>query len=164
MNKTALARGVVGGAAGGLLMAMWSMIVIAVTGTGFWTPINLIAHTAFPSAPLGGVFSAPALVIGLAIHFAVAIGFGVVFAALMTPARGWRPTTATSAGSGLVYGVVIWLVMHFAVWPAADAVAASAFSLWVFAVAHLIYGLTLGLVVGPVTRTVGPAEPRQQIT
>lgn len=163
MNKTALVRGAAGGAVGGLLMAIWSMTAIALTGTGFWTPINLIAHTAFPSAPLGGTFSAPALVIGLVIHFAVAIGFGVVFAALMTPARGRRPTTATSAGFGLVYGLVIWLVMHFAVWPAADVVAASAFSLWVFAVGHLIYGLSLGLLVGSVTRTVGPAEPRSQI-
>ncbi|MDY6998479.1 MAG: hypothetical protein SW019_17915 [Actinomycetota bacterium] len=164
MNKAALFRGAIGGAGGAVLMAAWSILAMGLTGAGFWTPINLIAHTAFPSAPLDGTFSVAALVIGLVVHGAVAIGFGVVFAALMTPARGWLPTAATTAGSGLVYGLVLWLVMHFLVWSAADTVAASAFTPWIFAIGHLIYGLTLGVVVGPVRRTVGPAESRPQVS
>ncbi|MGB3232960.1 MAG: DUF6789 family protein [Mycobacterium sp.] len=163
MNKAALVRGAIGGAVGGALMAVWSVLAMGLTGVGYWTPINLFAHTAFASAPLGATFSLPALIIGLLIHFAVAIGFGVVFAAMMTPARGWLPTTATSAGSGLVYGLVIWLVMHFLVWSSADAVAASAFTPWIFAVGHLIYGLTLGLALGRVQRTVGPAASRPRV-
>ncbi|MGB2921877.1 MAG: DUF6789 family protein [Mycobacterium sp.] len=163
MNKAALVRGAIGGAVGGALMAVWSVLAMGLTGVGYWTPINLFAHTAFASAPLGATFSLPALIIGLLIHFAVAIGFGVVFAAMMTPARGWLPTTATSAGSGLVYGLVIWLVMHFLVWSSADAVAASAFTPWIFAVGHLIYGLTLGLALGRVQRTVGPAASRPPV-
>jgi hypothetical protein len=29
--------------AGGVVMAMWSMIVLWLTGSGFWTPLNLSA-------------------------------------------------------------------------------------------------------------------------
>lgn len=163
MNKAALIRGAVGGVVGGALMMLWSMIAMWLTGTGFWTPPNLIAHTVFPSAPLGASFSVPALVIGLLIHFAVAIVFGMLFAALMTPAAGWVPTTTTSALSGIAYGIVVWLVMQFLVWTAADTVAASAFTPWIFAVGHLIYGLTIGLAVGRVRRTGRPdaASPRR---
>jgi hypothetical protein len=51
------------------------------TGGGFWTPVNLIAHTFWRHAPLDGRFSAPALIIGLALHMTVAMLFGTVIAA-----------------------------------------------------------------------------------
>lgn len=160
MNKAALTRGAVGGVAGGVLMALWSMMAMWLTGAGFWTALNLIAHTVFASVPLDAAFSLPALVIGVIVHIVMAIMFGVLFASLMTPATGRTPTTATSAFSGIAYGIAIWLVMQFLVWSAADAVAASAFTPWIFGVGHVIYGLTLGLAVGPVRRTVGPAHSR----
>jgi hypothetical protein len=160
VKKAAFARGVVGGVAGGVLMAIWSMIAMWLTGAGFWTPLNLIAHTVFASVPLDATFSFPALVIGLLVHFAMASVLGVVFAALMTPAAGRMPTIATSVLSGIAYGIFVWLVMQFFVWSVADAIAASAFTPWIFGVGHLIYGLTVGLAVGRVRRTVGPAPSR----
>lgn len=155
--KPALARGIVGGVVGGVLMALWSMMAMWQTGVGFWTPLNLVAHTAFASVPLDATFSPPALVIASLVHFAMAIMFGVVFAALMTPAPRRMSTRPGSVLSGIAYGIVVWLVMQFLVWSAADAVAASAFVPWIFGVGHLIYGLTVGFVVGRVQRTVGPA-------
>ena len=157
MNKATLVRGALGGIVGGALMALWSMIAMWLTGPGFWTPLNLIAHAAWRSAPLDGTFSVAALVVGVLVHFAVAVCFGLVFAALMAPAAGWNTKTITTTLSGVAYGLVIWLVMHVLVWPVADPAAAAAFPLWIFAVGHVIYGLTVGLFVGPVRRTADPA-------
>lgn len=44
MNKETLKRGALAGMGGGVVMAMWSMIVLRLTGTGFWSPLNLIAN------------------------------------------------------------------------------------------------------------------------
>jgi hypothetical protein len=44
-------------------MAIWSMIVLWLTGTGFWSPLNLIAHILWRGAPLGAAFSSGAQVL-----------------------------------------------------------------------------------------------------
>jgi predicted lipid-binding transport protein (Tim44 family) len=64
MNQQALRSGALGGMLGGAMMAMWSMIVLWLTGVGFWTPLNLIAHTLWRGAPLGATFSWGGLLLG----------------------------------------------------------------------------------------------------
>lgn len=54
MNKHTLIRAGVSGTAGGIVMAIWSMAALLASGAGFWTPINLIAHTFWRGAPLDG--------------------------------------------------------------------------------------------------------------
>lgn len=44
MNMQTVTRGALAGAVGGMVMAMWSMIVLWATHAGFWEPLNLIAH------------------------------------------------------------------------------------------------------------------------
>ncbi len=70
--------GLAGGIAGGMVMAAFSMIALWVVGSGFWTPLNLIAHTFWRTAPLDGTFSAGALVIGVAVHMTMAILVGTL--------------------------------------------------------------------------------------
>ena len=81
MNTKILRAGIAGGTAGGLVMAMFSMITLWLARSGFWTPLNLIAHTFWRSAPLNGRFSIASLVIGLAIHMTMAVLFGTLIAA-----------------------------------------------------------------------------------
>ncbi len=50
MTRSLPALGAVGGLLGGMVMAMWSMIVMWLTGEGLWTPLNLIAHTFWDGA------------------------------------------------------------------------------------------------------------------
>jgi hypothetical protein len=57
MNRQTLHSGALGGMLGGAMMAMWSMIVLWLTGVVFWTPLNLIAHTLWRGAPLDATFS-----------------------------------------------------------------------------------------------------------
>jgi hypothetical protein len=65
--KYLLKRGAGVGMAAGAMMAMFSMLAMAVSGNGFWTPLNAIAHTLWKGAPLDGQFSLRALVVGVVV-------------------------------------------------------------------------------------------------
>ena len=136
--RRALRVGVPGGMIAGVVMALWSMCAMWVIGSGFWTPVNLIAHTFYRSAPLDGAFSAPALVIGLAVHMTVAGAFGFTIALLAQLLPGTR--SLVIAG-GILFVAVVWPVMQWGVWYKLDESAAEGISEWVFAVAHLVFGM-----------------------
>ena len=65
MVKAALRAGAIGGILGGVMMAVWLMFILWLTGTGFWTLLNLSANTFWRAAPLSPKFSLPAVIIGL---------------------------------------------------------------------------------------------------
>lgn len=130
--------GVLVGVVSGAIMAVWSMLALWITGSGFWLPLNLVAHTFWRSAPLNATFSAPAMVIGLVVHMTVAIAFGTAVVALVQRLPGHR--SLVIAG-GILFVAVVWPVMQYGVWYSIDERAAEGFSEWIFAVAHLIFGL-----------------------
>lgn len=133
--------GVPGGIIAGVVMAAWSMAAMWVTGAGLWTPLNLVAHTFYRSAPLGAAFSAPAMIIGLAVHTVVAVIFGIAIALLAGRLPGAR---AQVIAGGILFVAVVWPVMQWLVWYQLDPVAAQALTAWIFAVAHLLFGLIAG--------------------
>jgi hypothetical protein len=131
--------GVPGGMIAGAVMALWAMAAMWVTGSGFWTPMNLIAHTFYKSAPLGATFSAPATLVGLAVHMTVASAFGVAIAAL---ALLWPGKRSLVIVGGILLVAVVWPVMQWGVWYKLDEDAAEGFTDWIFAVAHLVFGIS----------------------
>jgi hypothetical protein len=135
----ALRAGVLSGVVAGVLFAAWSMAALWVTGSGLWMPLNLIAHTFYRSAPLDGTFSAPALVIGLAVHMTVAIIFGVAIAVI---AQRMPASRSLVIAGGIIFLAAIWPIMQYGVWYQLDEQAAEGFNDWIFAGAHLIFGLT----------------------
>jgi len=138
MNARVLRTGIAGGAVGGAVMAAFSMVMLWLAGSGFWTPLNLIAHMFWRSAPLDGRFSVAALVIGAAVHMTMAMLFGTLIAA-----AAFRVPVARSLviAGGTLFTAVLWAVMQYGIWRAADAAAARDFTPWVFAVAHLLFGM-----------------------
>jgi uncharacterized OsmC-like protein len=138
MTRAALKAGAIGGVIGGVMMAVWLMFILWLIGTGFWTLLNLIANTVWRSVPLGTKFSLTAVIIGLIVHVLVSF----IFAFLIVIAA-WRLPGPRSLiiASGALFGPVIWLVMQFGIWHAVDPAAAQVITPWVFAVAHLIFGL-----------------------
>jgi hypothetical protein len=134
----ALRIGVPAGIAAGTIMAVWLMVAMWATGPGFWLPLNLVAHTFYRSAPLSDTFSVPALAIGLAVHMSVAVIFGTAIAALVQ--RLPRQRSLVIAG-GILFAAVVWPVMQYVVWYWIDEQAAEGVTGWVFASAHLIFGL-----------------------
>ncbi len=138
MSKAAVRAGVGGGIIGGLVMAIWLTFILWLTGTGFWTLLNLIANTFWRGAPLGPEFSGLAVVIGLVVHLLMSVLFGMLIAV-----AAWRlpaPRSLVIAG-GALFGSVLWAVMQYGIWRAADPAAARVITPWVFASAHLLFGL-----------------------
>jgi hypothetical protein len=125
-------------------MAVWSMGAMWITGLGFWTPLNLIAHTFYRSAPTNGTFSAPALLIGLAVHLSVASAFGTMIAVL---AFRLPRSRALVVAVGVLFIAVVWPVMQWGVWYKLDENAAEGFTDWIFAIAHLVFAVTAAGVV-----------------
>jgi hypothetical protein len=88
--RRAVRIGVPAGIGAGIVMAVWLMVAMWIVGSGFWIPLNLVAHTFYRSAPLNDTFSAPAPVIGLAVHMTLAIVFGTAIAVLAQRLPGQR--------------------------------------------------------------------------
>ena len=138
MDARVVRAGVVGGIAGGMVMAAFSMIALWLAGSGFWAPLNLIAHTFWRAAPLDGRFSGAALVIGVGVHMMMAMLVGTLIAA-----AAYRLPAARSLviAGGMLSAALLRAVMQYGIWRAVDAAAAQAFTAWVFALAHLLFGM-----------------------
>jgi hypothetical protein len=162
----ALRIGVPAGIAAGAVMAVWLMTAMWMTRSGFWLPLNLVAHTFYRSAPLSDTFSAPALAIGLAVHMTMAVIFGTAIAALVQ--RLPRQRSLVIAG-GILFAAVVWPVMQYGVWYWIDERAAEGVTSWIFAGAHLIFGLVAASIAAvgvadeqPLTRGRHAAAPSPQ--
>jgi hypothetical protein len=138
VNAKVVWAGITGGIAGGMMLAAFSLIAMWLAGSGFWTPLNLIAHTFWRAAPLDGRFTPAALVIGMAVHMMMAMLVGTLIAA-----AAYRVPAARSLviAGGMLFAALLWAVMQYGIWRAVDATAAQAFTAWVFAVAHLLFGM-----------------------
>ena len=148
--REVIEAGALGGLIGGVAMALFATIYDAIVGSGFWTPVRAIAATVL-GAQDAMTMGASAILLGLVIHLAVAILFGIVFAAI-TP-RDVPPPAAIAFG--MFAGLAILVLMSLVVLPIVNP-AARARLMWgswprslpvlVAFVIHLLYGLGLALV------------------
>ncbi|MFC3477180.1 DUF6789 family protein [Halobacterium litoreum] len=131
--------GVVGGLAGGLVFGA----VLSVMATA-------VIEVAIPSLyalapPANGT-------LGWVVHMSHAAVLGVVFAAVVDVAGWGERSSATLAGAGLAYGVVLWVVLAVLVMPVwLDAVGSPANPplpnvSYTSLLGHLAYGVVLGAV------------------
>ena len=143
MRIRSVAVGAIGGAVGGMAMAMWSMVVLAATGDGFWTPVNLIAHIFYDQAPLNGTFDGTAALIGIAAHMMIAMSLGIVIALVAA-----RLASGPAATLALALGVTTaaWLG-GILIWDAVDTTAFQVFTPWVLLTGHAMFAMAAGGVV-----------------
>lgn len=140
----AIAIGKAGSAAGlvgGLAMAAFLMVFTVYTGQGLLTPLQLFGGTFYGRAALDSGFGSAFW--GLALHLAVSIAFGVLFAAMFR--RDAPPLFEVV--SAIVYALALWVVLTFAVMPVVDPVMRQAIPGMSFAWfgAHVVYGCGVGL-------------------
>jgi len=146
MRIRSVGIGAIAGAVGGMAMAMWSMVVYAISGDGFWTPVNLIAHTFYDKAPLNGAFNGTAAIIGVAAHMMIAMSLGIVIA-LLTARISHGPATTFTLAVGV--SMAAWLA-GIVVWNAADSAAFQAFTPWVLLAGHVMFAVAAGDVIAAV--------------
>lgn len=133
----------------GIVMAMAAMFYAAANGSGFFLPLRSIAATWYGANALVG--GAGVLIAGLVTHLGTSAFGGVVFAALPSS----RKSATVALLSGLVWGVVVWAILSFAVMPWLNptmyAGTVGREPVWWF-VLHLIYGGMLVVTFGLVRR------------
>jgi hypothetical protein len=146
-------------------MAMYAMIASTAQDHGFLTPLYHIASlltspTAMEESMAAGMagtsihVAAGAAVIGLVIHMMTGAMYGIPLAGLTARLR---PSFTATAGIGAAYGVLVFAMSSFVGLPVAarifgagDPIANMAeMAGWTtFFVEHVLFGLTLGLLLG----------------
>ena len=138
------------GLLGGMMFAMFAMIVAIFTST-FWAPPQGIAQ-AIGIGPDGHDFHVVPFLLGLLGHMMNSVILGAIFLAIV---RARRPASAITVVGGMVYGLVVYAVMYWvllrhllSLW-AAQGVTSFLTSNpeWSWVVGHLIFGMVLGLLV-----------------
>jgi hypothetical protein len=151
LAREVLEAGAVSGLVGGVAMALFATIYAAWAGLGFWTPVEAIAQTVLGQTMTG----ASAIIVGIAIHVAVSMVFGVVFS-FITPRE---VVGAPAIVFGMFAGLAILVVMDLIILPIVSPTMRAhlmwgswphALPVWVAFTIHLIYGL--GLSLAPLLR------------
>ena len=130
----------------GLVMAMWEMIMEAILpgGNGFWSPVVYIGATIvrdLQNVTVPVPFHLLGVMAGMMGHIMNSIILGLIFALLIAP------RTRSLGGqvvTGLIYGVVVYLVMWLVVVPLLDPVMRHLNAV-VFLLGHMLWGVTLGV-------------------
>ncbi len=140
-------RVLVGGIVASLVMGMIEMIYEAVAGSGFWAPVVYIGATVLRGlqavqAPVA--FNFWGVVLGLMGHMMNSIILGLIFVALFAHSSRARGALVIS---GAMYGLAVFFAMWYLVVPAIDPVLRQ-LNATAFAVAHIMWGAALGLLVG----------------
>ena len=138
-NVFPLGRAIVGGVIGAVIMAMWAMMVAAVSGVGLWAPVQLIAVVWYGPAAMMHV-QAGVVFAGLMTHMMMGAMLGTGLAVLFRVV----PQMAASGARllwGVGYGLIVWLVSQFVALPLVDPTMASHMAPWAFALGHMMFGL-----------------------
>ncbi len=155
--------GAIAGLAGGMVMAMWQMIVGAVAqqptavpgiDTSFWTAI-----TAIPSVPFGldwfhGSFELGAVAVGLMGHMMNSMMLGAVGVGLLAMVLGSRPSIAKAIAFGMMFGLLLEVVVVNLIVNQIQTVDTLYTSTpeWSWWAAHAMFGAVLGLVAASLLR------------
>jgi hypothetical protein len=136
-----------GGFVGGMVMAMWEMIVEAIipNGAGFWAAPTYIGATILRNLQTLAKpvpFDALGFIAGVMGHMMNSLIFGLIFVWLIAPRF---KSLAGQVVAGLVYGMVVFGVMWLVVVPVVDPVMAN-LNVGVFLLGHMMYGIALGAV------------------
>jgi hypothetical protein len=136
--------GLLGGAAGGLLMPVPALLWSLATGRGPWYPVNLLAGLVveLPAEELSQ-FHAGWLAAGLAIHAALSLGFGVAYA-LALPRL--PPISGPTAWGALVLPLV-WTAFSYGLMGVANPVLQQRVDWPWFIVSQFVFGVAAALVV-----------------
>ncbi len=170
-----IAFGAGAGVVASLVMAMFAMIAAWAKGTGFFTPLYHIASiagsgdammTSMQAATTGSNFRfvLGTAVLGALIHMMTGAMYGALFGLIVSRLNVSFPVLAVA---GIAYGALVFALSAFLALPLAAAIFGAgdpiknmaAMAGWgTFLVEHLLYGLTLGVLLGFLGRTRAPVE------
>jgi hypothetical protein len=129
--------GLLAGIGAGLVMALFLLVTGLVSGI---SPAEVIGRF--------DPVRANSVVTGLFTHLAVSAIYGVIFGLLFLALARFRPAwTRYGWLAGLVYGLVLYVIARSAILAGVDSGLAD-YSTTILLLAHAVYGLFTGLVIG----------------
>jgi hypothetical protein len=147
--------GVVGGVVGGLVMSMFMIGMNLVKGMDVWMGAKMPGLPFLQERAMEPGFAAGPVFVGMLSHFAVAIGWGLLFALATSGLR-----KATTLALSPVFGLTVWLVMFYVLLPIlGQGQVATMMPAGVAAFEHVLYGVGVGVGLLPFKRARGAREP-----
>lgn len=161
--ETIVKVGAIAGLAGGMMMAMWQMVVgaiaqepTAVAGidSSFWTAVTSIPSVLFGTQWFHGSFEFWAVALGLMGHMMNSMVLGIVGVTIATRLLGSRPSIASAMAVGMMFGLVLEVaVVNLIVNQVQDVnTLYTSTPEWSWWVAHGIFGATLGMIAATLLR------------
>lgn len=159
VNRSAVSGVLLATMVAGMMFGIMQMIVEALIGHGFWSPLRYIASVFTRGVNTDPSFSLGPVIVGLGGHMFNSMILGAVFAMLV-----WKLTRnpAVLAMLGMMWGVAVWAFMWLAVVPTVDPAMDLLNHGW-FLGAHLVFGMVLGLGIAMAQRVAQrPQLPASQ--
>jgi hypothetical protein len=117
------------------------LIAAQIKGQDLWPSLKGAAAPFLHERAMQPGFDGPAVVLGVLCHFAVSIGWGVLFAALF-----YGLSRGATVAAGALWGFVVWLGMFYIVLPLAGlSQMASSEPIAMAIVSHVIFGLAVAV-------------------
>jgi hypothetical protein len=135
--------GLIGGIVAGVAMAMVAMMLMPVVGRALMTPVKLMAGTVEGERAMDG--GPGTLMTGMMIHMMMSLILGVIFGAIMGALV--IHTLGALIIAGVIWALIVFVVAQFMALPIIDRLMAERMSPWVFGMAHLVFGVVLGVMV-----------------
>jgi uncharacterized YccA/Bax inhibitor family protein len=138
--------GALAGLGGGLAMALVAALLTRSLGQDLWYQFEVIASVIYgPAAIAQTGFAIGPVLVGIAIHLAVAALLGALFGIVTRRVLKLPTDFGVPMVTGLVFGLVIWLMAYFVVVPALNPLLLAVYAP-AFIIQHIIYGTITGLI------------------
>jgi hypothetical protein len=136
----------------GLLAGAVFLVVVLIGGalsTSVWAMPDAIAQVIGIAAPAGYAFAPVPVLVGIAVHLALSIGLGAIFAAFARWRRlhGWLLIAAAFIFVSIETPIALWVVLHALLSATTFHFFLAAIPLWASVLGHYLYALFLGLLL-----------------
>jgi hypothetical protein len=137
--------GLLGGVAGGLLMPVPAILWGLASGHGIWYPVNLLAGMVQPDLPPAELdqFHADWLAIGLVLHAAMSLGFGVVYGLVLPK----LPHLPGAVGLGGLLLPLLWTAASYSLMGVVNPVLQERVDWFWFIISQFVFGVAAAVVV-----------------
>lgn len=155
VNRRAVGGVLVATMVAGMMFGIMQMIVEALIGHGFWSPLKYIASVFTRGTDTDPTFSWGPVIVGLGGHMMNSMILGAIFAMAV-----WKLTRnpVVLAMLGTLWGAAVWAFMWLAVVPTVDPAMKLLNAPWFFG-AHLLFGVVLGLGIAVAQRVAQRQQP-----
>jgi hypothetical protein len=135
--------GLIAGAIGGAVLALVMILPVLGNAQYLWPGLQVASYPFIGPQVFHRGFHGGAMALGTFIHFALSMGFGVLFTFLVR-----RMTKVQAVALSIPFGAVIWVFMTYVALPLVGAgELAHRFPTGINLIQHIVFGLSIGLTL-----------------